>query len=110
MATLAERIRDARRVWIKAEGFEFQVQRPTDVEMTRWRQDPADLFVARCIVDWRLKELDLVASGGGETPQFDREAFLEWVGDRPKLLKALADKILELYKQHSKAREEQQKN
>ena len=108
--SLADQIRDARRVWVKVAGFEFQIQRPTDVEMVRWQKDPPDLFVAKCVVDWKLKELDLFASGGGKVPPFDREAFLEWAGDRPDAIKELSEKILDVYRKHVKVREDQQKN
>lgn len=108
--SLADKIRASREQWIKAGGYEFLVRRPTTVQMGRWSTEEGSGFVCKCVVDWKVKEHEIVAGGGGAVPPFDVEAFREWVEDQLEVLAELATKIRELIEKHQKAQAAVEKN
>jgi hypothetical protein len=86
MATLLERLRAARESWVSTgEGsFEVLLRRPTELQLARWRQDPGEQVLARCLVGWRgITEAELVPGGEGRVPPFDVGACVEYLEDRP---------------------------
>jgi hypothetical protein len=109
MSTLAERIRAGREKWVKSGGYEFQIRRPTDLQMVAWRNDTNEAFLSKVVVGWKIKEHEVVAGGGGEIAEFEPEGFIEWVGDRPAIAAELVHKVIEEYNGHVNARDTQQK-
>jgi len=109
MATLAEQIRAARETWISASGFDFQVRRPTTLQLLAWKELANAEFLAKVVVGWKLRGDQLTPGGGGKIPPFDPEAFVEWVGDRPAIVDEILEKVIALYTEHAKAKDDQQK-
>lgn len=110
MSELGDKMRESRRVWIKTEGFEFQVQTPTDLELGKWHALPMDEFLGNCVIGWKFKEHELFAGGGGNVPDFDVDGFKEWLGNHIEVGVKLGEKVMELYNADVKRRKDQKKN
>lgn len=111
MSDLANRIRASREEWITAGGYEFNVRRPTALQLSRWAalSDTATALL-QCVVDWKVAEKDVIPGGGGKVPPFDSDAFREWAEDRPELLGELSTKIKEIIHRYVETRESAEKN
>lgn len=108
--TLADRIRASREQWVSTGGFEFQIRRPTRVQLGRWANQDVAALVVQCVVGWKLPEHEIVAGGGGKVPEFDSEAFREWIEDRPEIFAELAEKIQEAIRKHEEDKAAAEKN
>lgn len=111
MKALIEKIRRARERDVEAGGHKFTVRRPTDEEAILMRGAPPLDFVKRFVVGWELTEMDILPGGGSaQKVPFDRELWAEWVADQPDLWEPLGIAALEMYNEHAKAREDDEKN
>jgi len=110
MSELGDKLRASRESWVEVSGFNFRIRYPTDLEMIRWRKDAMEVFLSKTVIDWKMKELDLLTGGGGRQVEFDLDAFIEWVGNKPKIGAEIQQKVVAAYSTGFKAREEQQKN
>lgn len=98
---LEEKIRAARRRWVPAGAFEFEIERPTDYDLAlvRAKKLPDGVLVALELIKghvtgWRkISEADFLAGGGSDVPAFTREAFAAFIEDRPDLWGPLSDAI-----------------
>lgn len=114
MSTLAEKIRAARQKSIDIDGHRFTYRRPTPIEMLNWLGDTdvqmtkqwfeQQFNLATCagwrskaiealglfVDDWDLTELDLFSGGTGAKAEFSADALIEYLGDHPSALNALA--------------------
>lgn len=101
---LIEKIKKARQRTCDVGGFTFTVRRPTDLEMlylrgTKIRE--GDLL-RDFVVDWNLKEIDLIPGGNPEPTTFETELFMTWIEDQPSMWAPLCMVILEAYSAHEK--------
>jgi hypothetical protein len=92
MSELLKRVRVGREQWITASGSEWRIRRPTLHEFVNLRKD-ANALIKHALVDWKVRELDLVPGGTDQTPPFDADVALEWLQDRPELYSAVLDAI-----------------
>lgn len=113
MSTLARKIQQAREKWLELEGYSLLIRRPTALWIVGWRSRGAeeDELLRHVIIDWKgIKEADLLGSGGTEPLDFDKDACLEFVGDRVDDLNKLVDFVkTEIDKAGARAAE-QEKN
>lgn len=110
MSVLADRIRRARESQVEAGGFVFTIRRPTDAEAVSLGGLDAVGIMRRFVVNWNLKEIDLVPGGSPVDAAFDAEAFGEWVSDQPQTIATLSTAIVEAYQAHVEKRSEAEKN
>ena len=110
--SLADKIRKARETTVEINGGVWTIRRPTDEEAVSLSANGDGLLaiVKRFVIDWPLKEIDLVPGGTDVKPQFDAEAFAEWVADKPDLWEPLGSAVLAAYKTHADKRDETVKN
>lgn len=99
-----ERLLAARRTWLEAGKYRFQIQRPTLLDVVKAERSAAQLsieFAARFVIGWEnVTELDLIPGGDPEPAVFSSEVFTAWVADRPDLWRAIADGIAAAYTAH----------
>jgi len=104
-----ERFNAARRSWVEAGKFRFQIQRPTLVDVIKESQSGASLsieFAARFVVGWQnVDESDLIPGGDPEPAAFAPALFAAWVAERPDLWKAISEGIQAAWKQHEEQTE-----
>lgn len=110
MSSLAERIRAAREQWRPAGGHDWLLRRPTRLQIADHAGDPRAIVFAS-VVSWKITETELgVPGGSGRIPEFDPEAFREYVSDRLELLMELADHVRTMVDQHRASLEDAEKN
>lgn len=105
--SLVEKIRKAREKTVEVGGFRFTVRRPTDLEMMglseRLRARDMGALLGY-VVGWEgVKALDIIPGGEPHPLAFDAEVCAEWLADRPDLLDAVAQTVLETYQAHVEA-------
>lgn len=107
---LLEKLQRAREFGVSAGGHNFTVRRPTDADALDMQGRAAIEFVKRFVVGWDLTELDVIPGGGPEKVPFDAELWAAWVEDQVELWEPLAMAILDAYRTHVSAREDDAKN
>lgn len=112
-STLADKIRNARRLRIEAGGHTFVALRPTDLDMVEFNatgtRHPRHLL--KHVIGWEgVREMDLVPSGDPHPAPFEPEALDEWLKDRLDILAELSSKLIAAYGEHQQAKEEAAKN
>ena len=93
--SLADTLRRQRESWIEAGGFRFQVRRPRDLDLMRWRQEGGNAGVAlHSVVGWEgVTQGDVLGGAQDDTPaEFSAELAQEWLGDRLDLLQCSLDR------------------
>ena len=101
MSALSEKMRAARRKQHPIGGRNITIQRPTELEMTDIFFKDGMLNPHNCpqfVVDWDFREMDLMQGGTDEPVPFDRDAFIEWLGDQSHQWQLLIDAVLDDYK------------
>lgn len=107
MSAFLDRLRASRESWVSVGAYEFQVRRPTDVELVKARGDDDSAFVRRVVIGWRgVRECDVIPSGGGEPAPFDAEACVEWLEDQPALYVELVNRVQDLIRARFEARDD----
>src|SRR5690606_146766 len=109
-AVLRKRMLAAREQWVDVGRFGFLVRRPTEMQITRWRNAAAlevtFTIVAECVVDWRgITEADLVPSGASDQAPFDAETYRLWAEDRPDVWQPLAEAVMRMVDENRKRME-----
>lgn len=107
---LIEKLRRAREFIVEAGGHKFTVRRPTEADVAGAEGLKALDYVHKYVVGWDLQELDLVPGGGPEAVPFSAELWSEWVDDQPEIWAPIANALLDAYKAHVAARDENAKN
>lgn len=110
MADLSAKILAARRRWVEAGGYGFEIQRPTEYDLAELRaRRPKDKILGMVelvkahVVGWRgIKESDLVPGGSEDAPAFGAELFAAFIEDRPKLWAPLAQAIWDSVQEHER--------
>lgn len=95
--SLADRLREQRKVTVKVGDLTFYARRATIEEFSRYALDRTlDSEVSRLhVTGWdNVKESDIIDSGNKEIIPFDREAFIEVIGDKPEWFAAIAKEVL----------------
>ena len=113
MSTLAQKIRESRKIEIEVGDSVFIGRRPSVVELSDLIQSGAkDPALARTFISgWRnVKESDLVSDGSPELVAFDEDLWAEIVADCPHLYTPIAKALVEATTAHVMAREAQTKN
>lgn len=104
-----DRFNAARRSWVEAGKFRFQIQRPTMLDVLKEGRDGARLsieFAARFVVGWdRVEESDLIPGGDPEAAAFAPDLFAAWVAERPDLWTPISEGIQAAWKQHEERTE-----
>lgn len=96
--SLAERLREQRKITVRVDNATFYARRATIEEFSRYSIDRTlDAEVARLhVTGWDgVKECDLIDDGSKEVIPFDREAFIEAIGDKPEWFNAIAKQVLD---------------
>lgn len=108
---LIEKIRAARETLVEIGGFEFIIRRPTELEMIELQGEPRGRGALRHVIGWgKVKESDLLPSGGPDLLEFDADVCTEWLTDRLDLLSPVVDAVFGSFKQHADQREAAAKN
>ncbi len=115
MASLAKKLRDARRFEAKADdqpdGITFLLRRPTDLEMMDLRGAGSAERFFRFLAGWKnVKESDIVAGGDPHAVEFEPELAREWLADRQELFATITSGLLSAYNKHTSELEEKLKN
>lgn len=111
MSALAEKIRKAREVEVKSDGFAFTVLRPTDLEMIELRQKPMGRAIMPFVIGWHgVSELTMLGNGSPHPLPFDSEACAMWLEDRLDLLSAITEGVFNAYTAHAQKVGEAVKN
>jgi hypothetical protein len=111
--SLADTLRRQRESWIDAGGFRFQVRRPRDLDLVRWREDGGNAGVAlHSVVGWEgVTQGDVIGGAQDDTPaEFSAELAQEWLGDHLDLLLPIWDEVQRLIVARQEARETAAKN
>lgn len=96
MSTLADRIREQRRVEIKIDDITLYASRATDAQAISYVQNATpDLdVISKHITGWTgVKERDVIEGGSEELIDFDHEVFMLGIGDRIDWIKPCIEKI-----------------
>lgn len=111
MSTLVEKMRKAREKRLEAGGYVFIIRRPTELEMLLLGQNRTPTSPLRFVVGWEgVKELDLIPGGDPHPAEFDSEACIEWLSDRPDLYVPVSEAVIGAYTEHKAAMEAAEKN
>lgn len=111
MASLIERLRAARESWVTAPGgMQFLVRRPTAMQVAAWQGEPMSDWLRRCLVGWRVGELDLVPGGDDKVPPFDADVCVEWMEDRPEVYHAVVEALVGRIRAHQEQLAGDEKN
>lgn len=95
--SLADRLREQRKVTVKVGDLTFHARRATIEEFSRYALDRIlDSEVSRLhVTDWNnVKECDIIDGGSKEIIPFDRDVFVEVIGDKPEWFSAIAKEVL----------------
>jgi hypothetical protein len=113
MSNLAEKIRKARETQVEVDGHKYTIRRPTDAQRNEWARikgfSPLEM-VRKCVIDWDLLEVDLLAGGSPTPAEFSEDAFAEYVNDKTELWAPLSKAIAEVIEARLKSIEEAKKN
>ena len=107
--SLIDKIRKARETIVEVDGAKFTIRRPTAAEQfDLLGGDEIDYLrvVQHCVVDWSLKEIDLISGGNPVAVPFDAELWAEYVSDRPDLWQPIFGAIADLIAAHRKKDED----
>lgn len=113
MATLAEKIRESRRLEIIVDGVTFFCTRPTvDDFYAAVQKSSRDVFICKSyVVGWNgMKESQLIPGGSEEEVAFDANLWAEAIPDLPNFYTPLAKQIFKAVTDFIAARAEQKKN
>lgn len=106
-ATLVAR-QKARERKVIVNGHAYTVRRPKAAEML---EDQRRIDLAkRFVVDWDLKQSDLIPGGNPEPEPFDAALFADWLDDDEDLWQPLSQAILDFWTEYRAAREADAKN
>lgn len=98
MSSLADKIRESRKITIQVGDIKFYGKRATTEELARYMQAKTlDAEVARYhITGWDgVKESDLIEGGKDDLVKFDRELFFEIIGDKHEWYSEIARAVLD---------------
>jgi hypothetical protein len=107
---LIEKLKRARETGVTVNGHTFTFTRPTEADMAAMQNQPTIDFLKKFVIGWDLTELDIIPGGGPEKVPFDRALWELWIVDRSEYWGGIAESMIEAYKQHAAAREENAKN
>jgi hypothetical protein len=110
---LIEKIRKQRELKITVGKFTFTARRPKDTEAIELgRADSAFSDIAeRFVVGWDgVTENDVVNGGSLEPLPFDAELWAEWCADHPNFWGPISKAVLDAYRAHAEAMEDDAKN
>ena len=96
--SLAERLREQRKITVRVGSVTFYARRATIEEFSKYSLDRTlDAEVARLhVTGWDgVRECDLIDDGSTDIVQFDRETFYEAIGDKPEWFSAIAKQVLD---------------
>lgn len=106
---LIKKIRESRLQWVKSGEFEFQVRRPTEMELAEQKNRLS--FVRTHVQDWRgFTEGHLLGNGSDSVLPFDLSLWVEWIDDQPMHWMPIIDAILEAQRQHEQKITSTEKN
>lgn len=106
---LIDKIKKARELLVVANGLQFTVRRPDDLEVIEMRGKGISQrdILKRFVIGWvDVREMDLIPGGTPKPVEFDADLFIEWVADQPEVFITLIDCILTAYKSHEQERED----
>lgn len=106
---LIDKIRLSRLVKIQVGPHTFTIQRPTDLDMARMTGQAGEEILRKFVVDWDVKEIDLIPGGSPVAVPFDPDLFYEWICDQPQCWEPLISGISNAYKVYSEGRSETEK-
>lgn len=96
MSTLADRIREQRKVEIKINDVTLYASRASDAQAINYVQKATpDLdVIAEHVNGWKgVRESDFIEGGSNEEIQFDKEVFMLGIEDRIDWIKPCIEKI-----------------
>lgn len=102
MSALADKLRRARELRIPCGTFTLIALRPTPLEhQERIRNGNPARGILSFVVGWEgVTEADLIQNGDPHPLQFDSEACVEWLSDRPDLFAKVAESLVDEFKRH----------
>lgn len=105
-----DRYLEARQVWKPIGKYEFLLQRPTELDVVKQRDNGGRFnveFAARYVINWKgVLESDFLPDGFQEEVEFSSPLFCKWIEDKPELWLDIANAIAELYIGHQQKVEE----
>jgi hypothetical protein len=113
MSSVAEKLREARKIEIKIGEITFTGTRATPEQYSRYfNASCTDAEVCRShITGWDgVKESDLIDGGKKELKPYNREDFFEAIGEKPDWYKPLAEGIIKNAKEYFENKAKVEKN
>lgn len=116
MSKLGDKLRAARESWETVGEYQFQIRRPTGLQLAQWSALTKVDLLAKLVVGWRrgdgspLQEIDILQSGDPHPVPFDADVLVEWVGDHADMFVALVERIDGVLLRIAKADEDAAKN
>lgn len=108
---LAAKLVRARESTVTVGGHNFVIRRPTPGEIATMPEGSHFLdFVKRFVVDWDLREVDIVPGGTDVKVPFHREVWETWIVDQQAIYVELAEKIKAAIDAHNAQVEADAKN
>lgn len=107
--SLIDKLRSSRRTPLTIGAYTFQISRPTDLEMALLGDKTTEHIFKKYVVDWNVKEIDIIPGGSPVVVPFDADLFYDWVSDHPDLWNPISDAIINSYKLHIEHREGSEK-
>jgi hypothetical protein len=104
--SLIERLKKLREFVVEIDEFKFTLSRPSDLDIIelRGRDLPQSQILKRYVKDWgEMKESQIISGGTPEKIDFDSELFIEWIADKPNLIRELVHEIITAYQTHSES-------
>ncbi len=99
--SLADKLRKARELEVKSNGFTFTVRRPTDLEMVELQSKSAARAIIPFIIGWEgVSELSMFDGGTPHPIQFDSDACDQWLQDRLDILSVIIAATYKAYEEH----------
>lgn len=111
--SLAEKIRESRKVTIKIGKITFYFTRPTEEQLRKmiFSQVSDPELLRQTITGMEgAKESDLFKDGSSDPIAFDKDDFDEAIGDLPELFEPLARELVEKTKEYRDKGKDSEKN
>lgn len=107
---LIKKLRAARTVKAEVNGHTFTCMRPTEGDILKKSYPDGLSIIEDFVVDWDLKEEDIINSGSSDIVPFSKELWIDWVSDHAEVWEPLSSRILDEYQRYKEKKEDSAKN
>lgn len=109
--SLIDKLKAARLSEVKVGGFTFTIRRPTDLEWYELKGERNVRELMCFVCGWKdVKECDIVNGGDPHPVPFDLDLCIAWLEDKPEVMGALVQAVLDAFTSHHSKALEHSKN